>query len=146
MCTAFALNGGKAIALKIKGKLTKITVQDIEKCIDKNGNIDIDNLIESGKWKNKKASKIVIKELTDQYNQAFSKGTKSSNEALQMIFNSMQGEIEKGNNICFGFKCNQSGLIRGYVTGAGISGTERFFRNGMVNNRFRYCVADAGRV
>lgn len=45
LCTAFILNGGKALTIKIKGKKTTVTAEAVEKCIDKDGNLDVEKLI-----------------------------------------------------------------------------------------------------
>lgn len=45
ICTALILNGGKAIAVKIKGEKKQITVADVEKCIDEDGKLDVEKLI-----------------------------------------------------------------------------------------------------
>ena len=44
--TAFILNGGKAIAIKIQGKDVQIKPEDLEKCIDRDGKIDTERLME----------------------------------------------------------------------------------------------------
>ena len=43
--TALILNGGKALTVKIKGKKMTVTAEDVEKCIDKDGNLDVEKLI-----------------------------------------------------------------------------------------------------
>lgn len=45
LCTAFILNGGKALTIKIKGKKTTVTAEEVEKCIDKDGNLDAKKLV-----------------------------------------------------------------------------------------------------
>lgn len=45
ICTALILNGGKAIAVKIKGEKKQITVADVEKCIDEDGKLDVEKLV-----------------------------------------------------------------------------------------------------
>lgn len=44
ICTALILNGGKAIAVKIKGEKKQITAADVEKCIDEDGKLDVEKL------------------------------------------------------------------------------------------------------
>ncbi len=45
LLTALILNGGKALTVKIKGKKMTVTAEDVEKCIDKDGNLDVEKLI-----------------------------------------------------------------------------------------------------
>ena len=45
LLTALILNGGKALTIKIKGKKTTVTAEAVEKCIDKDGNLDVEKLI-----------------------------------------------------------------------------------------------------
>lgn len=45
LLTALILNGGKAVTIKIKGKKTTVTAEAVEKCIDKDGNLDVEKLI-----------------------------------------------------------------------------------------------------
>lgn len=44
LLTALILNGGKALTIKIKGKKTTVTAEAVEKCIDKDGNLDVEKL------------------------------------------------------------------------------------------------------
>ena len=46
MCTAFILNGGKAIIVEYKGQKAKIEVDDLKKCLNEDGTLDVDKLIE----------------------------------------------------------------------------------------------------
>ena len=45
LLTALILNGGKALTIKIKGKKTTVTAEAVEKCIDKDGNLDTKKLV-----------------------------------------------------------------------------------------------------
>lgn len=77
LLTALILNGGKALTIKIKGKKTTVTAEAVEKCIDKDGNLDTKKLV------NDKTNKTEVKS-----------GQKTLGEKLSSLTN-MPEKIQK---------------------------------------------------
>ena len=91
LLTALILNGGKALTIKIKGKKTTVTAEAVEKCIDKDGNLDVEKLI----------SKPNMNDVTQRLDvqDVYSTGKVSSvYEALEVTLRK-QGEEVNENNI-----------------------------------------------
>ena len=73
--TAFILNGGKAIAIKIQGKDVQINPEDLEKCIDRDGNMDVDKLLISDINENTTDNHKTIKSYVENIKEHSSNGT-----------------------------------------------------------------------
>lgn len=92
LCTAFILNGGKALTIKIKGKKTTVTAEEIEKCIDKDGNLDTKKLINDKSGIEKAAKKISSKKLFNEVDDSLENQIRSN-----LLEKHNRGEIDLNN-------------------------------------------------
>lgn len=92
LLTALVLNGGKALTVKIKGKKMTVTAEEVEKCIDKDGNLDTKKLVNDKSGIEKATKKISSKKLFNKVDDSLENQIRSN-----LLEKHNRGEIDLNN-------------------------------------------------